>query len=78
MSGLEDKQLDILQWFDSATNLLYDKRPGLYEVGDKCQALALSMVRALPLSPERSAGLRHLLQAKDCFIRAKISAMQED
>jgi hypothetical protein len=29
---------------------------------------------ALPDGPEKSAGLRKLLEAKDCFVRAKISA----
>lgn len=32
--------------------------------------LALSMVTDLPRNPERTAGLRKLLEAKDCAVRA--------
>lgn len=34
--------------------------------------LAHFMVLALPDGPELSAGLRKLLEAKDCFVRASI------
>jgi len=37
-----------------------------------CAGLAERMVAKLPDSPELSAGLRHLLEAKDCFVRAAI------
>lgn len=33
-------------------------------------ALAEHMVTTLPRNPERSAGLRKLLEAKDCAVRA--------
>jgi hypothetical protein len=32
------------------------------------------MIANLPDSPELVAGLRHLLEAKDCFVRAAIAA----
>lgn len=35
-------------------------------------ALAYEMVNALPDDPELTAGLRKLLEAKDCFVRAAI------
>lgn len=35
-------------------------------------ALACAMDAQLPDGPEKSAGLRKLLEAKDCFVRAKI------
>jgi len=35
-------------------------------------ALACSMEAQLPDGPEKSAGLRKLLEAKDCFVRAKL------
>jgi len=35
-------------------------------------ALAYSMEAELPNSAEKSAGLRKLLEAKDCFVRAKL------
>ena len=35
--------------------------------------LAESMMRQLPDGPEKSAGLRKLLEAKDCAVRAFLS-----
>lgn len=35
-------------------------------------SLAETMVRQLPDGPELSAGLRKLLEAKDCFVRAAV------
>lgn len=35
-------------------------------------SLAETMVRQLPDGPEVSAGLRKLLEAKDCFVRAAV------
>lgn len=37
--------------------------------------LAIDMVRRLPDGPELTAGLRKLLEAKDCFVRAAIDAV---
>lgn len=34
--------------------------------------LAFEMNRTLPEGPEKSAGLRKLLEAKDCFVRANL------
>lgn len=36
--------------------------------------LALEMVGVLPDGPELTAGLRKLLEAKDCFVRAALDA----
>ena len=38
-----------------------------------CQA-AKELDETLPNGPEKSAGLRKLLEAKDCFVRASIKA----
>ena len=38
-----------------------------------CKVIAEKMVENLPDSPELVAGLRHLLEAKDCFVRAAIA-----
>lgn len=35
--------------------------------------MAMSMNDILPDSPEKSAGLRKLLEAKDCMVRAELS-----
>lgn len=34
--------------------------------------LAITMNKNLPDGPEKSAGLRKLLEAKDCFVRAQL------
>jgi hypothetical protein len=51
----------------------YDHLPEqLQAVSKASYQLALSMVTALPDGPELTAGLRKLLEAKDCFVRASI------
>jgi hypothetical protein len=44
----------------------------LQGVSGDVYALACSMDAQLPNGPEKSAGLRKLLEAKDCFVRAKL------
>lgn len=39
-------------------------------IGDLAQALEIS----IPDGPEKSAGMRKLLEAKDCFVRAAMEA----
>ena len=58
---------EILQCFD------YDHLPeNLQEVSQPFCELAKRMAAVLPGCAETSAGLRKLLEAKDCFVRAKI------
>ena len=40
-----------------------------------CGELAAQMVALLPDGPELSAGLRKLLEAKDCFVRARLDQL---
>lgn len=42
-------------------------------VSQPCAVLASDMVSHLPDGPELSAGLRKLLEAKDCFVRAALA-----
>jgi hypothetical protein len=44
----------------------------LQQTSHPCYALAHAMVDALPDGPELTAGLRKLLEAKDCFVRAAL------
>ncbi|CAH0528428.1 hypothetical protein CTH30272_02112 [Allocatenococcus thiocycli] len=44
----------------------------LQEVSKPIGDLAKQMDEALPDGPEKSAGLRKLLEAKDCLVRAKL------
>jgi hypothetical protein len=46
--------------------------PHLQEVSRPIGELATQMALQLPVGPELSAGLRKLLEAKDCFVRAAL------
>lgn len=63
--------LDLMRWFESG------HLPGdLQRVSDACGGLAAVMVGWLPDGPELSAGLRKLLEAKDCFVRQAVLAAE--
>ncbi|QYM70631.1 hypothetical protein K1X80_09945 [Pseudomonas sp. So3.2b] len=47
--------------------------PHLQEVSKPIGDLARQMNDQLPDGPEKSAGLRKLLEAKDCLVRAKLA-----
>lgn len=47
-------------------------RPELQQVSQPVAELARRMDEALPESEEKAAGLRKLLEAKDCFVRAAL------
>lgn len=44
----------------------------LQQVSKPLGELATALDATLPDGPEKSAGLRKLLEAKDCFVRAKL------
>lgn len=44
----------------------------LQRVSKPCAELAQDMVYTLPDGPELTTGLRKLLEAKDCFVRAAL------
>jgi hypothetical protein len=48
---------------------------GLSPVSADCAWLAAQMIGNLPDGPELTAGLRKLLEAKDCFVRAALPLM---
>lgn len=57
----------MMQWF------AFDHLPEhLREISEQCGLLARTMDATLPDGPEKTAGLRKLLEAKDCFVRAEI------
>jgi hypothetical protein len=65
--SFDSKEYPILQYFT------YEHLPErLQKISKPCADLALKMVEMDP-SPELSAGLRKLLEAKDCFVRAALS-----
>jgi len=45
----------------------------LQEVSKPIGELAQLMEDTLPDGPEKSAGMRKLLEAKDCFVRSKLN-----
>lgn len=47
--------------------------PHLQDASKPFCDLAETMVATLPSNPERSAGLRKLLEAKDCAVRAVLA-----
>lgn len=51
--------------------------PHLRGVSQLCHDLAEHMVDALPDSPELTVGLRKLLEAKDCFVRAAVTSRED-
>ncbi len=57
----------IVKWFDGD-----HLEPELADVVDDCRQLAEAMDRILAEGPEKTAGLRKLLEAKDCFVRAAL------
>lgn len=64
---------NLLRWFRS------DHLPvHLQKVVQPIEQLAQSIADGTPDSPELSAGLRKLLEAKDCFVRAAIDATEAD
>jgi len=60
----------IARWFN------YDHLPQGHprELAGECASIAFIMIDELPDGPELTSGLRKLLEAKDCFVRAAIEA----
>ncbi|MET7437932.1 hypothetical protein ACFYQQ_01285 [Streptomyces sp. NPDC005496] len=50
----------------------------LQSVSRPFQELADQMIQALPDGPELTAGLRKLLEAKDCMVRAAVDTQRGD
>ena len=61
------EQHRMLKWFE------YSHLPKhLQEVSEPVGKLAVLMDATLTDGPEKTAGMRKLLEAKDCFVRAKL------
>ncbi len=52
-------------------------RDPLRGISERCAVLAIEMDSGLPESAEKTAGLRKLLEAKDCFVRAKLDEVND-
>lgn len=68
LERVEDKPpSDIMRYFE------YEHLPEkLQQISGPIGLLAISMDETLPHCPEKTAGLRKLLEAKDCFVRAAL------
>jgi len=51
--------------------------PHLQAISKPCSYLAAELMDRLPDGPELSTGLRKLVEAKDCFVRAAVDARRE-
>ena len=66
------KRSDILKHFK------FDHLPvKLKEISLPCCNLALTMEDQLPNCDEKAMGLRKLLEAKDCFVRASLETKED-
>lgn len=66
-AGRNPAVLGVLRYFE------YAHLPNhLQEISRPCGLLAADMVRAIPDCPELTVGLRKLLEAKDCLVRAAL------
>ena len=57
----------MMRWFEFA-----HLPEHLQDASRECFRLAYAMDVTLPEGAEKTAGLRKLLEAKDCFVRAKL------
>lgn len=56
-----------------AVHFEYDHlQPQLRNIGKACSDLAKFMNSSIPECEEKHIGMRKLLEAKDCFVRAKL------
>lgn len=49
----------------------------LVPIAGDCAQLEHAMAATLPNNPELTVGLRKLLEAKDCFVRAQVAGRSE-
>ena len=71
MTQHEDRHPDtqqIVRWFEAGNLPL-----GLQWVTAACAVLAQQMIDVIPDTPELTVGLRKLLEARDCFVRAAVA-----
>lgn len=61
---------NLLRWLEPNPSLPDEQRA----IAERCYELANEMVVERREGPELSAGLRKLLEAKDCFVRASLGA----
>lgn len=68
LTGRHPATVQIMRWFEYKHLTHEDARL----VSKTCAMLAQGLVLQLPDGPELTTGLRKLLEAKDCFVRAAL------
>jgi hypothetical protein len=66
--------VQMLRWLEPNRRLPITVLP----VANQIAVLTDRMVESCPDGPELTAGLRKLLEAKDCFVRAALTGVDED
>lgn len=64
----------LLRWLTPNPNLPKD----LIWIPESVEILAKGLISEIPDSPELVAGLRKLLEAKDCFVRAMMDKLEAE
>ena len=72
--GRHPSTIHLLQYFKCA----HLPAGPLRDVSSQLGSLARDMVAQLPDGPELTAGLRKLLEAKDCFVRAALDIPKDE
>lgn len=73
LTGRHPATVQLLRWFEY-DHLLASGPIDLRGISAMFHDLAYELVRRLPDGPELSAGLRKLIEAKDCAVRAAVAA----
>lgn len=74
LEGRHDSVRQVAQWFDA--DHLREGR--IRDASELCSGLAEYMLTTIDDCPELTVGLRKLLEAKDCFVRATLYAGTPD
>lgn len=62
-----------LRWLEPNPNL----PPHLRDIAESIQSLALHLVEEIGDDPQLTLALQHLIDAKDCAVRAKIANLEQ-
>lgn len=62
-----------LRWLEPNPNL----PPHLREIAESVQSLALHLIEEIGDDPQLALALQHLIDAKDCCVRAKIANLEQ-
>ena len=70
MADRHPSTVGLMRFFEKIPLASEEQKREMDEIRYSCGTLASEMTTRCPDGPELSAGLRKLLEAKDCFVRA--------